>query len=89
MQFNETPNQGQPHSQTTLRTVERALRLGKQIKDVRQDRGGDSDSGISNAQFNLRTRFGCAEKNLSAFFRVFLRVVQKVGNNLRKPGRIA
>ena len=72
----QTAHQRQPDSQASLRMVERAIPLSKEIEDLRQLFGGNAGPRITNVNCDLLAFDLRPQMNLPSRRRVFRRIVE-------------
>ena len=88
VQLDQAPDQGQADPQPPLAAVERAVGLGEQVEDAREQLRGDPDAGVADPDERLVPLAPGLERDPAPRLGVLGGVVQQVGEDLLQPGRV-
>ncbi len=88
VQLDQGAYEREADAEPALRTLIRAVRLREQIENARQHVDGNADAAVAHRHDGMVAFAAPGEPDLPAFLRVLGRVVQQVGDDLRKPHRI-
>ena len=87
--LDQRSNDSQADAQAAARARERLIGLNEEVKDLGQELGGDSDSGVGNLDLHVGIGLDDHQVDAAPLWGVFGGVVQEVGEDLghAAPGR--
>ena len=86
--LDQAADQGQADAEPPLGAVERAVGLGEQVEDAREQLRGDPDAGVADPDDRLVALSAGLQRDPAPRLGVLGGVVQQVGEDLLEPGRV-
>ena len=86
--FRQPPGKRQTDSQSAFGTIERLFRLREKLKHLGQHFGRNADTVVSHAKHGFAIAAFDGQPDVTAFGRIFGRVVQQIQKYLRHPRQV-